>query len=82
MLYLGIAERRNWARVLLLLLSAYSALWTAANVIVEFERLPVVISLDVVATAAIIYALFLLFSPATNRWFREKVIRGDSSADV
>jgi threonine/homoserine efflux transporter RhtA len=70
MLLFAIAERRTWARIVLLVLSAYGLLLTVLNALLEFRRIPLLVAIDITIGIATVYALFLLFSRESNAWFR------------
>jgi hypothetical protein len=82
MLLVAVAQRRNWARVVLLVISAYGLVLDTLNALLVFHRVPVLAAIDIVVAIATAYALCLLFSRESNTWFRRKASAGVWSAGV
>jgi hypothetical protein len=82
MLLSAVGQRRNWARLILLVVSSYGIALTFLAALLDFHRAPLLISVDVAVGIATIYALALLFCRASNAWFRRSDTANKSSAVV
>ena len=67
----GISTRKGWARIIYVVLTVPGVLLGVLNWILEFQKIPVLVSIDVILTVVQIYALYLLFTRSSNRWFKQ-----------
>jgi len=70
-LILMISTRRNWARIVFLIIFLLGLLPTLPVILTEFSRSPVAGILVVLQIGLQVYALFLLFTKPGAAWFRK-----------
>lgn len=68
-----IFKGKNWARIIFLILFILGAVFALPTAIGMFQRAPVMGMLSLIGLAARIVALVLLFTAASNEWFRKPV---------
>jgi hypothetical protein len=66
----GISTRKNWARVILAIWVAVSLPFTFPFWLAQAQQHPALVSGDVVINLAEMYAFYLLFTRASNQWFK------------
>ena len=70
----GISTRKNWARIIFTISLAVDVLMTALNVILETSRFQFLVFLDVALVLVQLYATYLLFTRASNYWFKHPTV--------
>jgi hypothetical protein len=66
-----ISARRNWARITFLVITVIGLVPWVPFLLNELSRSPVLGGLSVAIVGLQAWAIFLLFSPSGNRWFRK-----------
>jgi len=69
-----VGSRRNWARILLLVLTIIGSPFAINSIITSFGINPISGVLGVIQVLMQVVALVLLFLPASNKWYRKQVV--------
>jgi hypothetical protein len=74
LLFYCVGSRRNWARILLLVLTAIGAVFSIRSIRVSFNINLISGLLGSCQILMQVAALVLLFLPASNKWYRKQVV--------